>query len=81
MIPSSNIKIMETSKDYFESVIRDFKTYGRGRTLEQNCRDEAVDDNKCMKPIFSKIAATHTITRSQLMLLLTGALARTIKIN
>lgn len=39
------------------------------------------DDKKCMKPIFSKIAATHTITRSQLMLLLTGAVIRTIKIN
>lgn len=23
--------------------MRDFKTYGRGRTLEQYCRDEAVD--------------------------------------
>lgn len=39
------------------------------------------DDNKCMKPIFSKIATTHTITRSQLALLLTGAVVRTIKIN
>lgn len=34
---------MDTSKDYYESVMRDFKTYGRGRTLEQYCRDEAVD--------------------------------------
>ena len=34
---------MDTSKDYYESVMRDFQTYGRGRTLEQYCRDEAVD--------------------------------------
>ena len=39
------------------------------------------DDKKCMKPIFSKISTTHTITRSQLMLLLTGAVTKTIKIN
>ena len=39
------------------------------------------DDNKCMKPIFTKIASTHRITRSQLLLLLTGAVKRTIKIN
>ena len=34
---------MDTSKDYYESVMRAFQTYGRGRTLEQYCRDEAVD--------------------------------------
>ena len=34
---------MDTSKDYYESVMRDFQMYGRGRTLEQYCRDEAVD--------------------------------------
>lgn len=34
---------MDTSKDYYESVMRDFQTYGRGRTLEHYCRDEAVD--------------------------------------
>lgn len=39
------------------------------------------DDNKCMKPVFTQIAATHTITRSQLMLLLTGTVRRTLKIN
>ena len=39
------------------------------------------EDNKCMKPIFSRMATTHTITRSQLVLLLTGAVIRTIRIN
>lgn len=39
----TKITIMDTSKDYYESVIRDFKTYGRGRTLEQYCRDEGAD--------------------------------------
>lgn len=34
---------MDTSKDYYKSVMRDFKTYDRGRTLWQYCRDEAVD--------------------------------------
>lgn len=39
------------------------------------------DDGKCMKPVFSKIAETHTITRSQLLLLVTGAVKTSIKIN
>lgn len=34
---------MDTSKDYYEAVMRDFKLYARGRSLEQYCRDEAVD--------------------------------------
>ena len=34
---------MDTSKNYYDSVMRDFQTYGRGRTLEQDYRDEAVD--------------------------------------
>ena len=34
---------MDTSKNYYDSVMRDFQTYGRGRTLEQYCGDEAVD--------------------------------------
>ena len=29
---------MDTSKNYYDSVMRDFQTYGRGRTLEQYCR-------------------------------------------
>lgn len=32
-----------TSKDYYESVIQGYRLYARGRTLEQYCRDEAVD--------------------------------------
>lgn len=39
------------------------------------------DDRKCLKPVFSRISSTHTITRSQLMLLLTGAVQTSIKIN
>lgn len=35
--------IMDTSKNYYETVMRDFAMYARGRTLEQYCRDEAVD--------------------------------------
>lgn len=182
---------METSKNYYESVMRDFGMYARGRSLEQYCRDEAVDikwltkameqygvpeedrkprqkrraavrtadktpemirlhydpeaeiaatpatscgtavdaeasivrerfgkdprmgsrafiffskdlrkvkilhysltgyeiyikwfDNgKCLRPVFSKIAKTHTITRSQLLLLLTGAVRKDLRIN
>lgn len=34
---------METSKNYYESVMRDFGIYARGRSLEQYCRDEAID--------------------------------------
>ena len=34
---------MDTSKSYYESVMRDFQTYGRGRTLEHYCRDEGAD--------------------------------------
>lgn len=34
---------MDTSKNYYETVMRDFAMYARGRTLEQYCRDEAVD--------------------------------------
>ena len=35
---------MDTSKNYYESVMRDFQTYGRGRTLEPYyCRDEGAD--------------------------------------
>ena len=39
------------------------------------------DDGKCMKPVFSKIAKTHTITRSQLLLLITGAVRKDLRIN
>lgn len=39
------------------------------------------DDGKCLKPEFSKMAATHTVTRSQLLLLLNGAVKTRIKIN
>lgn len=41
--PQSKPMIMDTSKDYYESVMRDFGMYARGRSLEQYCRDEAVD--------------------------------------
>lgn len=34
---------MDTSKDYYEAVMRDYSMYGRGRTLEQYCRDEGAD--------------------------------------
>ena len=30
--------IMDTSKNYYETVMRDFTMYARGRTLEQYCR-------------------------------------------
>lgn len=39
------------------------------------------DDGKCMKPVFSKMAETHTITRSQLLLLIAGAVKVNLKIN
>lgn len=39
------------------------------------------DDGKCLKPIFGKISETHTITRSQLLLLTTGCVKTTLKIN
>lgn len=39
------------------------------------------DDGKCIRPVFSKIASTHTITRSQLLLLLTGAVKKNMRIN
>lgn len=32
-----------TSKDYYDSLMRDYRMHSRGRTLEQYCRDEAVD--------------------------------------
>lgn len=88
---------MDTSKDYYESVMRDFKTYVRGRIPEQYCRDEAVDykqiekakemygapaKGKGVKPERkTKSKTTDIITRAQLMLLLTGAVTRTIRIN
>lgn len=34
---------METSKAYFEDILRRFETERRGRTLFQFCRDEAVE--------------------------------------
>lgn len=34
---------METSKAYFEDILRRFDTERRGRTLFQFCRDEGVD--------------------------------------
>lgn len=39
------------------------------------------DDGKCLKPEFSRMAATHTITRSQLLLLLNGCVKSKLKIN
>lgn len=32
-----------TSKEYYDSLMRDYRMYSRGRSLEQYCRDEAVD--------------------------------------
>lgn len=34
---------MDTSKEYYESIMRDYRRYGRGRTLEQYCHDEGAD--------------------------------------
>ena len=34
---------MDTSKAYYESVMRDFRIYGRARSLEEYCRDEGAD--------------------------------------
>ncbi len=39
------------------------------------------DDGKCLRPVFGRISSTHTITRSQLLLLITGSVKTTIKIN
>ena len=39
------------------------------------------DDGKCLRPVFGKISSTHTITRSQLLLLITGSVKTSIKIN
>ncbi len=39
------------------------------------------DDYKTMKPEFSKMKTTHTITRSQLLLLLNGAVRPKLKID
>lgn len=39
------------------------------------------DDGKSLKPEFSKMADTHTITRSQLLLLLNGSVKTKLKIN
>ena len=36
---------MDTSKEYYESIMRDYRRYGRGRTLEQYCHDEGADYN------------------------------------
>lgn len=38
-----------TSKNYYESVMRDYKAYARGRSLEQYCRDEAVEYSWILK--------------------------------
>lgn len=34
---------MGTSKEYYESIMRDYQAYGRGRILEQYCSDEDAD--------------------------------------
>ncbi len=39
------------------------------------------DDGRALRPEFSKMKSTHTITRSQLLLLLNGAVRPTLKIN
>ena len=39
------------------------------------------DDTKCLKPEFSRMKSTHTITRSQLLLLLNGAVRTRLKID
>lgn len=39
------------------------------------------DDSRCLKPVFSKISTTHTITRPQLLVLLSGTVMKTLKIN
>lgn len=38
-------------------------------------------NGRCLKPIFSTIAEKHQVTRSQLMLLLSGAVQSTLQIN
>lgn len=39
------------------------------------------DGGRALRPEFSKMKSTHTITRSQLLLLLNGAVRPTLKIN
>ncbi len=39
------------------------------------------DDGRALRPEFSKMKSTHTITRSQLLLLLNGAVKPTLRIN
>lgn len=34
---------MDTSRKYYETVMRDYSTYGCGRSLERYCRDEGID--------------------------------------
>ncbi len=94
---------METSKAYFEDILRRFDTERRGRTLFQFCRDEGADyktvkiyhrdycgieiytkwfeNGRMLKPEFRTIARTHTVTRSQLTLLLVGAVQATLSIE
>ncbi len=61
---------MDTSKNYYETVMRDFAMYARGHSLEQYCRDEAVDYKWLQKAqkqygIPEKSKSTRTIKRSK----------------
>ena len=46
---------MDTSKNYYDSVMRDFQTYGRGCTLEQHYRDETCEDETAVRKYRGRI--------------------------
>lgn len=40
---------METSKEYYDKIISDYKSNGSGRSLRKYCMDEGVDYQWMMK--------------------------------
>lgn len=40
---------MDTSKEYYDKIILDYKTNGSGRSLRKNCLDDGVDYQWMMK--------------------------------
>ncbi len=53
---------METTKDYYEKIMQDYKLNGKGRSLSKYCREEGIDYQWLLK---YKVKYPHDIKNDE----------------
>ncbi len=53
---------METTKDYYEKIMQDYKLTGKGRSLSKYCREEGIDYQWLLK---YKVKYPHDIKKDE----------------